>query len=146
MHPTFHPTSKILYVGWNVGRIWDVWNFQKIQKEEKIMLDDVGWSLIAIKHFIQHFPKNQRKLQCCNYRFACGIHLRCFRPTFSKFSLREVEGAFSNIFYEFWMFIFYQSLCLAQIQWPISKIKQRFLISLFTVSYTHLTLPTICSV
>ena len=29
MHPTFHPTSKIFDVGWNVRSIWELSKFRK---------------------------------------------------------------------------------------------------------------------
>ena len=36
-------------------------NFENLKTEEKIVLDDVGWSLFAIKHFIQHFRQDQKR-------------------------------------------------------------------------------------
>jgi len=66
----------------------DAW---KIQKEETNVLDDVGWSLIVVKHFIKHFRQDQRKLPSCARYFSCCMQLRQFSSNISKFSLRRMQ-------------------------------------------------------
>ena len=74
-----HPTSKISDVGWNVGCIWwnvgCIWELSKYRKKQKrrkkIMLHDIGWSLLSIKLFIQHFLVHPTM-------FSCWMHFSSF--------------------------------------------------------------------
>ena len=53
-----------------------IWNEnKKFKKEGKISFYGVGWVLIAIKHFIQHFGQDQKKFFTELWEFSCLVGL-----------------------------------------------------------------------
>ena len=95
LHPTFHPTSKIFDVGWNVGCIWELSKFRK--KSCWMTLDEVcsrsnfssnifwfiqqyfwGWMHLSSVSFIIlpfNTALNAKHLQCRVYRtFECFFY------------------------------------------------------------------------
>ena len=80
-------------------------NLEKNKKEEKIILDDAGWSFLSIKLFIQHFLVHSTIS-------SCWMHLSSFSFIILPFNtaLSAKHGAYferSNVFFTIKLKIFW---------------------------------------
>ena len=73
--PTFHPTSIIFGVGWNVGHVWPKSEFKK---EEKNVLDEAKMCWMKVWSRSNFSSNRFRFIQHIFCHFSCWIRLTTF--------------------------------------------------------------------